>query len=177
MPLRSMAHGGQWRPGDAGTTGTEPGRLQRDLQCRPPTQTMTVEDVSGPSWRGAAAAARPLRPARSRRTWRRLGSVRVSSERTHEGQHPSPPSSPRKATRTCQTHAPDRRVPECRGSALTFRSAAVPDVCTATQWPTSAARRAAPLFSAWTQAVRICCHHGDTDCESQASSMATARKV
>lgn len=135
MPLRSMAHGGQWRPGDAGTTGTEPGRLQRDLQCRPPTQTMTVEDVSGPSWRGAAAAARPLRPARSRRTWRRLGSVRVSSKRTHEGQHPHPLPHPEKP------RGPARHTLRTVGSP---NAAAPPSPSAPPRCPTSARRRSGP---------------------------------
>lgn len=63
-----------------------------------------------------------------------------------------------------------------RPCPLTFFSVRLFEICAATEWPTCADSRAAPLFSDWTQAVRICCHHGDTDWESQVSSMATAGK-
>lgn len=137
----------------------------------------------------AAATASPPCPARSLCRWRRLSSVHVSCEWT-QGAAPLTrfltPQKPREPARhTLQTvgspNADDRvaagRGAQRRGSALTFRSAAVPDVCAATQWPTSAARSAAPLSSARTQAVRICCHHGDTGWASHASSTATAGEV
>lgn len=59
---------------------------------------------------------------------------------------------------------------------LTFFSVMLLDICAATECPTCADNRAAPLFSDWIQAVRICCHQGDTDWESQVSSMATRGK-
>lgn len=61
-------------------------------------------------------------------------------------------------------------------SAITF-SVTLLEICAATECPTCAHNKAAPLFSDWMQAERICCHQGDTDWESQVSSMATAGKV
>lgn len=58
----------------------------------------------------------------------------------------------------------------------TFFSFTLSDSCAATECPTCADSRAAPLFSDWMQAVRIRCHHGDTDWESHVASMATAAK-
>lgn len=46
-------------------------------------------------------------------------------------------------------------------------------MCAVTECPTWADSRAAALFSDWTQAERICCHQGDTDCVSHDSSIAT----
>lgn len=59
---------------------------------------------------------------------------------------------------------------------VTFFSFRLSMICAVTECPTWADSRAAALFWDWTQAVRICCHQGDTDCVSHDSSIATAGK-
>lgn len=83
----------------------------------------------------------------------------------------NPPKKPRKGKHPLSLPDVYRSKPYLY--PLTFFSVMLFDICAATECPTCADNRAAPLFSDWIQAVRICCHHGDTDWESQVSSMAT----
>lgn len=59
---------------------------------------------------------------------------------------------------------------------LTFFSVILSMICAVTECPTWADNKAAALLSDWTQAVRICCHQGETDWVSHESSIATVGK-